>query len=84
MKIENIDVIIDSEIIFIIGEWTLPIGVERMRQILDAIYSQDVNDGLFEIPSTEKTCLSVFPNDVAKIALSQNQIKQIKHLLNIN
>lgn len=51
---------------------------------MDVDYAHDVNDGLFEIPDIDKICLSIMPDDAAKIALTKNQIKQIRNLLNIN
>lgn len=84
MKIENIEVMIDGENVFIVGVWTLPITAGHFSEIMDVNYAHDVNDGLFEIPDTDKICLSVMPDDVAKIALTKDQIKQIRNLLNIN
>lgn len=64
--------------IFITGQFTLPILLEEAREIFADSYESSPNDGLFEIPGTNKTCLSIMPCDVAKIALSVSDLEELK------
>lgn len=67
--------------IFITGQWTLPISIELAKKIFANYYENSPNDGLFEIPGTDKICLSIMPSDVAKVALSEDDIKALRKVL---
>jgi hypothetical protein len=68
--------------IFITGEWTLPVKLDKLREIFEKNYQHEPNDGLFLIPNGNKTCLALSPDDVAKIALTPSDMEQVKKLLN--
>lgn len=68
----------NGDTIFITGQVTLPISVKQAKKICAFGYESSPNDGLFEIPGTNKTCLSIMPCDVAKIALSVSDLEELK------
>lgn len=81
MKTENMDVELNGEVVLMKGEWTLLISKKELTDIFIGNYNHSPNDGLFQIPSTSKTCLSILPIDVAKISLTQSQICEIQKIL---
>ena len=77
----GINVIVSNDAVFITGEWTLPVSKELAMKILGESYQHKPNDGLFLIDGTDRMCLSILPVDVAKIALSESEIDNLKQQL---
>ncbi|MFM9913279.1 MAG: hypothetical protein ACKVN9_07090 [Methylophilaceae bacterium] len=82
MESNKLKVSVGRSGIFVTGEWTIPIPLEQARMIFEGDYQHSANDGLFSLsPASDKTCLSLLPVDVAKIALTQSDIDQLKSIL---
>ena len=81
----NVSVSIDKNgNLFLVGEFTLPIKKQNAERIFGGGFSSDPNNGLFPIDeSGKKICLSVMPDDVAKIVLTKEHVSAIKRALSI-
>ena len=73
---------VDEEFIAITGMWTLPIPIETAKEMLFESRTNIANDGLFPLPATSRTCLSVLNGTVAKIALTNSDIVNLRNILN--
>ena len=79
----DISILVDeSGNVFITGRFTLPISKDNARDIFLNGISDDPNQGLFPLEAGSKSiCLSVMPDDVAKIYLNSNQVAAIQGLM---
>lgn len=70
--------------LILVGQVTLLIEKLKARDIFSGKSSSNPNHGLFPIKQGSKTrCLSVMPDDVAKINLTEKQFSAIKMVLSI-
>ena len=67
--------------LLLIGEFTILINKSNANNLFLSGKYDDPNQGLFPMFSGEKLCLSVMPDDVAKIALDLNQVEAIRNIL---
>ncbi len=74
----------DKGDLLLIAEASLPIDKDKAKRIFGGGFSSDPNSGLFPMDAGgERICLSVMPDDVAKIALTKEQVSAIKRALSI-
>lgn len=85
INLGNVHISVDDKgDLLLIGEASLPIKKDNAKRIFGARHSDNPNDGLYPMDAGgEKICLSVMPDDVAKIALSKEQVSAIKRALSI-
>lgn len=70
--------------LLLVGKASLPIKKENAKRIFGGGFSSDPNDGLFPMIAGDKEiCLSVMPDYVAKLALTEEQVSAIKQALSI-
>lgn len=79
---DGLVVSVDEDFVAITGMWTLPIPIEMAKEMLLESRTNSANDGLFPIPATSRTCLSVLNGNVAKIALTSSDIVNLRNILN--
>ena len=81
VAIDNVSVIMDDKSnLFVSGEFTVPISNQHAKDIFLRGCQSDPNHGLF-LMDNGRICLSVMPDDVAKITLDPTQVATIKGLL---
>lgn len=88
VRIGEIQFSIDSNgDLYLVGqEVTLPIKKVNAKSIFGGEYSDDPNDGLFQMSmykGDNKFCLSLIPDDVAKLVLTEEQVNLIKRSLQV-